>query len=94
MGPLRPNGLLRFGWVRAPTSAGLAGLSQILARRSGRFLERQGVLERGAEQSCLAGDVLEAGPDGSAPALVDGLPHHRRAAAGSEGIHATDADGM
>jgi hypothetical protein len=48
--------------VKAPTSAELAGLTQILARRIGRFLERQGLLERDAENSYLAGDDLEAGP--------------------------------
>ena len=30
--------------------------------RAGRFLERQGLLERDAENSYLAGDALEAGP--------------------------------
>jgi hypothetical protein len=58
----RPDGSLRFRWVRAPTSAELAGLTQTLARRIGRFLERQGLLERDAENSYLAGDLLEAGP--------------------------------
>jgi hypothetical protein len=57
-----PDGSLRFRWVRAPTSAELAGLTQTLARRVGRFLERQGLLERDAENSYLAGDMLEAGP--------------------------------
>jgi hypothetical protein len=33
-----PDGSLRFRWVRAPTSAELAGLTQTLARRVGRFL--------------------------------------------------------
>jgi hypothetical protein len=35
-----PDGSLRFRWVKAPTSAELAGLTQTLARRIGRFLER------------------------------------------------------
>ena len=34
----RPDGSLRFRWVKAPTSAELAGLTQTLARRIGRFL--------------------------------------------------------
>ena len=58
----RPDGSLSFRWVKAPTSAELAGLTQTLARRIGRFLERQGLLERDAENSYLAGDDLEAGP--------------------------------
>ena len=60
----RPDGSLRFRWVRAPTSAELAGLTQTLARRIDRFLERQGLLERDAENSYLAGDDLEAGAMG------------------------------
>lgn len=51
-----------FRWVKAPTSAELTQLSQTIARRVGRFLERQGLLERDAENSYLVGDALEAGP--------------------------------
>jgi hypothetical protein len=40
----------------------LARLAQALAPRIGRYLERQGLLERDAESSYLAGDALEAGP--------------------------------
>jgi len=58
----RPDGSLRFRPVRAPTSTELAGLTQTLARRIGRYLERQGLLERDAENSYLAADALEAGP--------------------------------
>ena len=60
----RPDGSLQFGWAKAPTSAELAGLAQSVARRIGRFLERQGLLERDAENSYLAGDELEAGAMG------------------------------
>jgi len=58
----RPDGLLRFRWVKAPTNTELTRLAQTLARRIGRFLERQGLLERDAENSYLAGDAVEAGP--------------------------------
>ena len=58
----RPDGSLRFRWVKAPTSAEPTALTQTLARRIGRFLERQGLLERDAENSYLAGDAVEAGP--------------------------------
>jgi hypothetical protein len=34
----------------------------MIARRVGRFLERQGLLERDAENSYLAGEAVEAGP--------------------------------
>ena len=58
----RPDGALRFRWVKAPTSAELARLTQALALRIGRYLEGWGLLERDAENSYLAGDDLEAGP--------------------------------
>jgi hypothetical protein len=58
----RPDGSLRFRWVNVPTSGELAHLTQTLARCVGRYLERQGLLERDAENSYLAGDGLEARP--------------------------------
>ena len=36
----RPDGSLRFRWVKAPTSAELTQLAQTLALRVGRLLER------------------------------------------------------
>jgi hypothetical protein len=48
--------------VKAPSGAELARLTATLALRIGRYLERQGLLERDAENSYLAGDELEAGP--------------------------------
>ena len=50
----------RFRWVKAPTSAELTQLTHTIAHRVGRFLERQGLLERDAENSYLAGDSMEA----------------------------------
>jgi hypothetical protein len=55
------DGSLRFRWVKEPTSAELARLTQTLAQRIGRYLEHQGLLERDAENCYLAGDALEAG---------------------------------
>jgi hypothetical protein len=51
-----------FRWVKASTSAELTQLTQVIARRVGRFLERRGLLERDAENIYLAGDAVEAGP--------------------------------
>ena len=123
----RPDGSLRFRWVKAPSGAELTRLTQTLARRIGRYLERQGLLERDAddcmdaggrathgavaENSYLAGDDLEAGPmeqllgssmmcrearmARSAGMRESGhLLHRRRAAAGAQGVHATDAAGV
>jgi hypothetical protein len=58
----RPDGTLRFRWVKAPTSVEPTRPTQTLARCIGRYLERQGLLERDAENSYLAGDGFEAGP--------------------------------
>jgi hypothetical protein len=73
-----PDGSLRFRWVKAPTSEEITKLTDTLARRIGRFLERQGLLERDAddcmdaggrathgavaEHSYLTADGLETGP--------------------------------
>ena len=51
----------QFRWVKAPTSAELTQLTHTIAHRVGRFLERQGLLERDAENSYLAGDAVEGG---------------------------------
>jgi hypothetical protein len=48
-------------WVKGASSAELTQLTQVVAQRVGHFLERQGLLERDAENSYLAGDVLAAG---------------------------------
>lgn len=42
----RPDGSLLFRWVKAPTSAEFTRLAHTIAHRVGRFLERQGLLER------------------------------------------------
>ena len=58
----RPDGSLRFRWVKAPTSAEVNHLSHTLAQRVSRFLERQGWLERDSEHSYLSGEAVDAGP--------------------------------
>ncbi len=58
----RPDGSLRFRWVRAPTNAELTQLTHTLASRVGRFLERQGLLERDAENSYLSGEEVDDDP--------------------------------
>ena len=54
----RQDGTARFRRVRSPTSQELTRLTQIIARRVGRFLERQGLLERDVENSYLVTDAL------------------------------------
>jgi len=49
----------RFRWVKAPTTEELTQLAHTVAHRVGRFLERQGLLEREAENSHLAGDAVD-----------------------------------
>ncbi len=74
----RSDGSVRFRRVKVPKSAKVTHLTHTLAHRIGRFLERQGLLERDAddcmdaggrathgavaENSYLAGDDVEAGP--------------------------------
>jgi hypothetical protein len=47
------HGAARFRWVKAPTSAELTRLAHTIGHRVGRFLERQNLLERDAENSPL-----------------------------------------
>jgi hypothetical protein len=44
----------RFRWVKAPTDAELSKLTHTIAYRIGRYLERQGLLARDAENAYLA----------------------------------------
>jgi hypothetical protein len=55
-------GAVRFRWVKAPTSQELTQLAHTIAHRVGRFLERQALLERYAENSYLASDVVDDDP--------------------------------
>jgi hypothetical protein len=54
----RLDGSARFHWVSSPTTQELTQLSQTIARRVGRYLERQGLLERDAENSYLTTDAV------------------------------------
>jgi hypothetical protein len=58
----RPGGSLRYRWVKGPTSAEVAHLTRTLAHRIGRFLERQGLLERDGENSYLSRQAVDAAP--------------------------------
>jgi hypothetical protein len=53
---------IRFRWVKAPTNTELTQLTHTIAQRVGRFLERQGLLERDVQNSYLADDAVEGGP--------------------------------
>jgi hypothetical protein len=58
----RPDGSVRFRWVKAPTSIEITQLADRIARRVARFLERHGLLERDAQHSYLAGESVESDP--------------------------------
>ena len=58
----RLDGAPRFRWVPAPTSGELTQLAHTIAQRVGRYLERQGLLERDAENSYLAWDGVDEEP--------------------------------
>lgn len=53
------NGSSRFHWVKAPTHEELTRLAHTIVQRIGRFLERQGLLERDAQNSYLASDAMD-----------------------------------
>ena len=55
-------GAARFRWLQAPSSAELTQLAHTIAHRVGRFLERQGLLERDVENSYLSGDAVDDDP--------------------------------
>ncbi len=57
-----PGSTARFRWVKAPTSVELTRLTHTIARRIARFLERQGLLERDAENSYLTSDGADEDP--------------------------------
>jgi hypothetical protein len=52
----------RFRWVKAPTSTELTQLTQTIAKRVSRFLERRGLLVRDDESAYLAMDPSDEGP--------------------------------
>jgi len=58
----RLDGSARFRWVSSPTTQELNQLLQTIARRVGRYLERQGLLERDAEVSYLTTDAIPEDP--------------------------------
>ena len=53
----------RFAWVKAPTSDELTQLSHTIAQRIARFLERQGLLVRDADNSYLTADAVDSADD-------------------------------
>ena len=50
---------LRFQWIKSPTSEELSRLTHTIAKRIGRYLERQGLLESDAENSYLSSTAVE-----------------------------------
>lgn len=56
------KGTPRLRRVKAPTSDELTQQAQVIAHRTGHFLERQGLLERDAENSYLASDTVDEYP--------------------------------
>ena len=52
----------RFRWVKAPADAELTKLTHTIAHRIGRYLERQGLLARDAENAYLALENLDEEP--------------------------------
>ena len=55
------DGSLRPRWAKVPTSTELSRLAHIITRRVGRFLEREGLLARDADNRYLAGEAENEG---------------------------------
>jgi hypothetical protein len=56
------SNFLRFHWVKAPTSDELTQLTHTIAHRVSRYLERQGLLVRDAENGYLTCVGVDADP--------------------------------
>ena len=56
------GGIVKVIAVSSPTTQELTQLTQTIARRVGRYLERQGLLERDAENSYLTTDAISEDP--------------------------------
>jgi hypothetical protein len=54
------HGPARFRWVKAPTHSELTQLTCTIAQRVGRYLERQGLLVRDADNSYLTAEGVDA----------------------------------
>ena len=94
----RPEGSLALRWVKAPTGAELSALASSIAERVGRFLERQGLLERDAESTCLCELALEGEPMEAllVHSITYGIavgPHRGGAARRAQGVHAAEPAG-
>jgi len=50
---------VRFQWIQPPTTEELARLTHTIAKRIGRYLERQGLLERDADHGYLNANTVE-----------------------------------
>jgi len=81
----RPDGSLALPLGAGTDQRRACPTDPTLALRIGRYLERQRLLERDAENSYLAGDRLDAGRWISSW-FVDHLPHRHWAAAGPQGV--------
>ncbi|NND72542.1 MAG: hypothetical protein HKN43_13280 [Rhodothermales bacterium] len=94
----QPDGAWRFHWVKEPSRAELARLSHTLAERIARYLEQQDLLEREAQNSYLAGDMIESGAieqlqGAGTQARIHHLPYCNWSTARAQSVHSADATG-
>jgi hypothetical protein len=73
------DGTAQFRWLKAPSSQELILLAHTIAQRVDRFLERQGQLERDAENNYRASDTVD---DPMTPRLEHSITY--RVAAGPQ----------
>ncbi len=75
----------RFRWVKAPTSDELTQLTHTIAQRVDRYLERQGLLVRDAENSYLTTEGVDADPDSPMKQLLGSSITYRIAVGPQQG---------
>ena len=89
----RDNRPPRFQRVKAPDKGELEDLVQLISKRVGRCLERQGLLEQDTESAWLDLDRCRARPcrrhrcHAPDPGQFRLLPDRRRPAAGAKGLY-------
>ncbi len=72
-------------WVKAPTSDELTRLTHTIAQRVARYLERQGLLVRDAENSYLSAQGMDADPDSPLNHLLGSSISYRIAMGAQQG---------
>jgi len=75
-----------FRSVKAPTKNELTRLTHTIAQRVGRYLERQGLVERDTGNIYLTPEAVDASDEDPSNQLLGSLPYCTRSTARAQGI--------